>query len=144
MRNDDDGHGSPPPVLVFQCRRCDRNVLAGDVVQDVDFVCQRLAGEDFEDFQRVFQSRVGPLLHQRLDIAARQSRHRSLPKVADSVYHLSASGKAPSRDQLIRRSFALAFGGTTSRSDGVRSSGGMNEYGGQGPVGTTATSTAWE
>src|SRR5207245_9457782 len=36
MRNVDDGHGSPPPILVSERGRRDRDALAADVVQDVD------------------------------------------------------------------------------------------------------------
>src|SRR4029453_18687127 len=141
----DDGHDSPPPILVPERRRRDRNPLAGDVLQDVDLVRQRSAGKHFEDVQRTLQGRVRALLHERLDVGARQSRHPALPKVAASVYPLPAAGKTPCAGcQPTRRSAASRPGGAEGRADRARSSGGAKEYGGHGPVGTPATPTAWD
>jgi hypothetical protein len=75
MRDNDDGHGSPPPVLVFERGRSDRDALAGDVVQDVDLVRERAAGEDLEDFERGFQRRVWAPVHQLFDRGALESLH---------------------------------------------------------------------
>src|SRR4029450_6800947 len=90
-----------------------------------------------------FERCIRALLHEGLDIRARQSRHPALPKVAARVSHLPAAGKTPRAGcQPTRRSAGSRPDGAETRPDGARSRGGTKESGGHGPVGTTATPTA--
>src|SRR2546427_1493575 len=93
MRDNDDGHGSPPPILVFERGWSDRDALAGDVVQDVDLVRERATGEDLEDLERGFQRRVRAPGHQLLDCGALESLHQSSSKVAVSLSHRPGRGQ---------------------------------------------------
>src|SRR5262249_6300265 len=76
VRHHDDGHGSPPPVLVLERGRGNRDALAADVVQNVDLVCERPAGEDLEHLERRLERRVGAPFHQVLDGGTLESLHR--------------------------------------------------------------------
>src|SRR2546428_7921418 len=75
MRDDDEGRGSPPPVLLFERRRRDRDPLAADVVQDVHLVRERSAREYLEDLERRLERGVRTLVHHLLDGGAGETRH---------------------------------------------------------------------
>src|SRR5258705_83276 len=78
MRNVIDGHAAPPPVLVLERGRSNRDALAADVVQNVDLVRERSAGEDLEHLERRLERRVGAPFHEALDRGTPESLHRAL------------------------------------------------------------------
>jgi len=67
--------GSPPPILVSNGRRCDRDALASDVFEDVHLIRERAAGEDFENFEHGFQHDIWAPIHQLFDRGALESLH---------------------------------------------------------------------
>src|SRR5207244_6376699 len=67
--------GSPPPILVFDRGRLNRDALAADVVQDVDLIRERPAGEDFEHLERRLERRVRAPVHELFDDGALKSLH---------------------------------------------------------------------
>src|SRR6266850_1670763 len=95
MRDDDDRHGSPPPVLFFERGRGNRDALAADVVQDVDLVREGPAREDLEDFQRRLQGGVGTPVHQLLDRGATKSLQWALLEWRKAYPTRARRGKAP-------------------------------------------------
>src|SRR5215470_2279508 len=131
--------GSPPPILVSNGRRCDRDAFASDVFEDVHLIRERAAGEDFEDVERSLERAVGALGHHRVYRGYREPCHTGLPEVAARV--ADAPGLCNARPQPARRS-ARSIGGGEDEASGARSKAGTNEYAGHGPVGTTATPTA--
>src|SRR5689334_15666503 len=94
MREHDDGHGSPPPILLLERRWRDRDALSSDVLEDIDLVCERSAGEHLEDLERAFQAAVRTLFHERLDGGARQSGHRMPPKSGQDYHRTRTSARA--------------------------------------------------
>src|SRR5262249_23556729 len=91
----DDGHGSPPSVLVLERGRGNRDALAADVVQNVDLVRERPTGEDLEHLEGRLQRRVGAPFHQALDGGALESLHRAL--LATNSLHVPDAQRVWSR-----------------------------------------------
>src|SRR5262249_54285263 len=134
-RDDDNGHGSPPPILVSNGRRCDRDAFARDASEAVPPRGDRAAGEDFEDVERGLERAVGPLGHHRVYRGYREPCHAGLPEVAARL--ADAPGLCNVRRYPARRS-ARSIGGGEDEASGARSNAGTNEEAGHGPGGTPA------
>src|SRR2546423_5772514 len=118
--------GPPPPILVADGRGRDRDALSGDVLQDIDLVRERAAGEDLEDVERGLERAVGPLGHHRVHRGHRDSRHAVLREVAARV--ADAPHVCNGRFYPARRSAPRSTGGGPPGGRRPRAKGGAERY----------------
>src|SRR5690242_17396678 len=84
-RHNDNGHGSPPPILVSDRRGRDGDTLARDVLENVDLIRERAARKHFKYVERGLERPVRPLGHQSLHRGHREPRHRASRRVPARV-----------------------------------------------------------